>query len=152
MLRKRILLSLLLFTVADASIAENLECTYEKRFKDSGSKGADLKIKIDDKRITQLSVSSSFASGEEAGGYVCEIDTSEQNRTVQWKVDSKKTLLQITFDGARPSNIEIEPTAKGYRVNLEGASLDACGFGAAWPKSIEASRGSKKCQVIYDNY
>jgi hypothetical protein len=96
-------------------------------------------------------VSSSYASGEEAGGYLCEIDTAERDQIVKWDQEHKKILLRVTYGGTRPSNVEIEPTANGYRINLEGASLDACGFGAAWPRSIEVSRRSKKCKVVFDN-
>jgi hypothetical protein len=149
MLRKRLLLALSLVLSAYAARAEDLECKYEQRFKGSGSKQADLKIQSNENGVTRLAVSSSYASGEEGGGYVCEIDTAEQDQIVQWDREHKKILLRVTFAGARPSNVEIEPTTNGYRINLVGASLDACGFGAEWPRSIEVSRKSKKCEVAF---
>jgi hypothetical protein len=151
MLRKILLLSLSLVLSAYAAGAEDLECKYEQRFKDSGSKQADLKIQSNENGISRLAVSSSYASGKAGGGYVCEIDTAEKNQIVKWDREHKKILLRVTFAGASPSNVEIEPTAKGYRINLKGASLDACGFGAEWPRSIEVSRKSKKCKVTFDN-
>jgi hypothetical protein len=151
MSRKSLLLSLSLVLSAYTARAEDLECKYEQRFKGGGSKQADLKIQSNERGITRLAVSSSYASGKEAGGYLCEIDTAGQDQIVKWDREHKKILLRVTYGGTRPSNVEIEPTANGYRINLEGASLDACGFGAAWPRSIEVSGRSKKCKVAFDN-
>jgi hypothetical protein len=134
--------------------AEELQCKYEQRFKDGGSKGADAKLEIIAGKIEKLVVYSFVSSGQEGGGYVCGIDTSEKDIKLGWSTNDKKTILEVSYDDSSlaKSVIEIEPIRNTYKINLERASHEACGFGAEWPQYIVIEKGNKKCRVAYKQY
>jgi len=144
------LLGLSAFPVA----AEDLQCKYEQRFKDGGSKGADVKLTIVNGKIEKLVVYSFVASGKEGGGYVCGIDTSENDLKLEWSTTNKKTILEVAYDDSSlaKSVIEIEPIGNTYKINLERASHEACGFGAEWPLYVVIEKGNQKCRVTYKRY
>lgn len=129
--------------------AEELQCKYEQRFKGGGSKGANAKLEIIAGKIKKLVVYSFISSGQEGGGYICGIDTSEKHLKLGWSTNNKKTILEVSRDDSSlaKSVIEIEPIKNAYKINLEEASREACGFGAEWPEYIVIEKGNKKCRV-----
>lgn len=135
-------------TTTQIAGAENLKCMYEQRFKGGGSKGAEARLTIEKGKIIGLTIYSSVSSGKEGGGYVCGIDTSEQDQKITWSIKDKKTILDVEDDlPGNKSVIEIEQIGNSYKINLEKASLSACGFGADWPRAVVIERGNEKCRV-----
>jgi hypothetical protein len=124
------------------ALTKEYKCNYEKRFKDGESIGAKVELGIAQGKINKLVVYSSIASGEEGGGYLCGIDTSDKEQTVKWSTLNNKTILNIS-----ESIIEIEPIGRGYKINLEDASREGCGFGAEWPEYVVIEPGNSKCQI-----
>lgn len=124
------------------ALAKEFQCKYENRFKDGGSTGAKVQLRVTNGTINKLVVYSFISSGEEGGGYLCGIDTSDKEQIVKWSTLNKKTTLNIS-----ESVIQIEPIGSGYKINLEGASREGCGFGAEWPEYVVIHSGDSTCQV-----
>ena len=124
------------------ALAKEYQCKYEKRFKDGGSTGAKVQLGIAQGKINKLAVYSFIASGEEGGGYLCGIDTSDKEQPVKWSTLNQKTILNIS-----ESIIEIEPIGRAYKINLENASREGCGFGAEWPEYVVIEPGNSKCRI-----
>lgn len=122
--------------------AKEYQCSYEKRFRDGSSTGASLKLGIARGKINKLVVYSLISSGEAGSGYLCGIDTSEQGQDAKWSTRNRKTILDMSG-----SVIEIEPIGLAYKVNLENASRDGCGFGAEWPLYLVIEPGNSRCRV-----
>ena len=118
------------------------QCQYEKRFKDGGSIGAKVELEIVQEKINKLVVYSLISSGEEGGGYLCGIDTSDKGQTVEWSEVGKNTILSVD-----QSIIEIEHFGQTYKIKLENASREACGFGAEWPEYVIIEPGNSKCRI-----
>lgn len=127
---------------SSAVLAKEYHCKYEKRFKEGGSKGAEAKLEVTNGKLTKLIVSSFNASGKEGGGYSCAIDTSGKGQVVKWSTRSQKTTLEVD-----KSVIEIEAVGVAYKINLEDAARDSCGFGAEWPEYVVLTPGNPKCLV-----
>lgn len=124
------------------ALLKEYQCKYEERFEDGGSIGAKVELGIAQGKILNLAVYSFIASGEEGGGYLCGIDTSENGQSIKWSTLNNKTILIIS-----ESTIEIEQVGRGYKINLEGASREGCGFGAEWPEYVVIEPGNAVCQV-----
>lgn len=127
---------------SSVALLKEYQCKYEKRFEDGGSVGAKVELGIAQGKIKKLVVYSFISSGEEGGGYLCGIDTSDKGQIVKWSTLNKKTILNTS-----ESIIEIEPISTGYKINLEGASREGCGFGAEWPEYVVIQLGDPTCQV-----
>ncbi len=147
------LINIIAFLIAFASLsagAEDLKCSYEQRFKGGGSKGAEAGLTIEKGKIIRLQIISSISSGKPGGGYVCGIDTSEQEQKITWSNKDKQTILEVESDHSKnKSVIELEQLGDTYKVNLQGASPSACGFGAEWPQAVIIEKGNEKCRVNY---
>lgn len=140
---KRFFIVVFLFGFSTSlALAKEYQCKYEKRFKDGGSIGAKIQLGVASGKINKLVVYSFIASGEEGGGYLCGIDTSDKEQPVKWSIFNKKTILNIS-----ESIIEIEPIGRGYKINLENASREGCGFGAEWPEYVVIEPGNSKCRI-----
>lgn len=122
--------------------AKDYQCTFEQRFKGGGSKGAKIELGVVDGKINKLVVYSLVSSGNAAGGYMCGIDTTSKQQVVKWSVRDKKTVLKVD-----DSTIVIEQVNSAYRINLEDASREACGFGAEWPEYLVIRPGNPTCWV-----
>ena len=151
----RLIIITILVLASFPVVAEELQCKFTQKFKGGGSKGADVQLSVVNGKIEKLVVYSYISSGKEGGGYVCGIDTSEQDQKIKWTTTDKKAILEVEYDLPTPIEkniLEIEKVGNTYKINLERASRSGCGFGAEWPQEIALEKGKNECRVVYQKY
>jgi hypothetical protein len=155
-MKKRLKYIVIVFFLAfesfSAVAAEKFECSFEEQFKDDSSRGADVLLALENSKIVSLDVYSSFASGEEGGGYLCAVETSvaDPDREIKWVIDGPKTTLELQDNFLKKKSfIEIQKNGDTYTIDLGRAPREACGFGADWPSKIVVEKGNKKCLVTF---
>ena len=140
---KRLFIVVFLFGFSTSlALAKEYQCKAEKRFKEGGSTGAKIELGVTRGEINKLIIDTFIASGEEGGGYMCSIDTSDKEQAVKWSILNNKTILNIS-----ESIIQIERIGKMYKISLDGASREGCGFGAEWPEYVVIEPGNSKCRI-----
>lgn len=136
--------------ITTAVKGEETRCDFEQTFKDGGSRGASVDLVLNQGNIVAITIQSFSASGKAAGGYSCYLDSGELGASLAVEVKGAVSVLKIrTKSSDALSTVRVEQSPKGFTMNLEDVSLDYCGFGAEWPRTIFVKRGANKCKVDY---